>query len=88
MDNEQYTTKDFAKLFLLMVIPVYGLFFTVLLAFSKDISPELKSLARGALIARIIFVLGVIAVIGGFFYTILPKINEFIRNSGLTMLFR
>ena len=88
MDNEQYTTKDFAKIFLLMVIPVYGLFFTILLASSKDISPELKSLARGALIARITFVLGIVVIAGVFIYSILPEINNFIVSSGLMNLFR
>ena len=37
MNNARYTTASYTKLFLLMVIPIYGLCFTILLAFSKDI---------------------------------------------------
>ena len=57
MNNVRYTTASYTKLFLLMIIPIYGLCFTVLLAFSKDIEEELKCLARGALIARVIFLI-------------------------------
>ena len=83
MNNEQYRTSDYAKLFLLMIIPVYGFCFTFLLAFSKDVSDGLKSLARGALIARItfLFVIG----IGGFVLisTIWPSLNQFISRLGI-----
>ncbi len=80
MDNKQSSTLDYAKLFLLMIIPVYGFCFTALLAFSKDVTGELKYLARGAFVARMVFLtfVGIIAII--FFSTALPYIKDFINN--------
>jgi len=80
MENNNHGTAYYAKLFLLMIIPVFGFCFTALLAFSKDMSVELKSLARGALIARITFL--IVAGIGVlvFIETILPAIIDFINN--------
>ena len=80
MENNKHTTADSAKLFLLMIIPFYGFCFTVLLAFSKDMSSEIKALAKGALIARIVFLfalgIGIVVFVG----TILPTITEFISG--------
>ena len=88
MDNEEYGTVYYAKLFLLMIIPVYGFFFTMLLAFSKDVEDELKYLARGALIARIVFLIFVITGIAFVFSMLLPALNEFIAKAGLIRLFQ
>lgn len=80
MDNKNHSTAYYVKLFLLMIIPVYGFFFTLLLAFSKDISSETKALARGAFVARIVFLLvvGIGTVV--FLGTILPVITDFINK--------
>lgn len=88
MDNERYTTFGYAKIFLLMIIPVYGFFFTVLLGFSKDITGELRFLARGALVARIVFLFVAIICIGIFFSAILPMLNNFINNTNFIRLFQ
>jgi len=87
MDNEVYSTSDYAKLFLLMLIPVYGFLYTVLLAFNKNIGRELSCLARGALIARVIFLIFVIVVFIVMFSTILPMLNNFMNNMGILRLF-
>lgn len=87
MNNVRYTTASFAKLFLLMVIPIYGLCFTVLLAFSKDIEEELKSLARGALIARIIFLIALGIIIAVFISYILPWASEYFNTLNILKLF-
>lgn len=80
MDNKNHSTVYYAKLFLLMIIPVYGFCFTLLLSFSKDIAGETKALARGALISRIVFliVLGIGTLV--FIGTILPAITDFINK--------
>ena len=88
MDNEQFGTFDYAKLFLLMIIPVYGFFFTVLLAFSGDIGDELKYLARGALIARIVFLLFLVFAFSVMFSVGLPAIDSFINRINVFRLFR
>lgn len=87
MDNERYTTFSYAKLFLLMLIPVYGLCFTVLLAFSKDIGGELKCLARGALIARIVFLVVLGVGISAFASYILPSLSDFFDRLNVLKLF-
>lgn len=80
MDNKNHSTAYYAKLFLLMIIPVYGFCFILLLSFSKDVTSETKALARGALIARIVFLLvvGIGTVV--FLETILPVITDFINK--------
>lgn len=87
MDNEKYTTISYAKLFLLMIIPIYGLCFTILLAFSKDIGEELKSLARGALIARIVcLIVLAVGISVGLIY-IIPMIGDFFSKTNILKLF-
>lgn len=87
MNNVRYTTASYAKLFLLMIIPIYGLCFTVLLAFSKDIEEELKSLARGALIARVIFLIALGIIITVFISYILPWVSEYFNTLNIFKLF-
>lgn len=87
MTSERHTVGYYAKLFLLMIIPVYGFFFTILLAFSKDVSDELKTLAKGALIARIAFLVMIIIGFAIFTSMILPMINNFLNNLGVLKLF-
>ena len=88
MDNEQFGTLDYAKLFLLMIIPVYGFFFTILLTFSGDIGDELKYLARGALIARIVFLLFLVFAVFALLSIGLPAIDNFINRINVFRLFR
>lgn len=78
MNGGRNSTFSYAKLFLLMVIPIYGFCFTALLAFSKDVDEDLRCLAKGALIARIVFV--AVLVVGVIFCvsTLLPILNDFI----------
>lgn len=77
MDNEKYTTSDYTKLFLLMVIPIYGFIFTALLAFSKDdIGNEIKSLAKGALIARTVFWVIFLCLAALFISRVLPLLID------------
>ena len=87
MENKKHSTGYYAKLFLLMIIPVYGFCFTILLAFSKDVPEETKALARGAFIARIVFLImiGIGAVI--FIGTILPAITDFINKFDIIKIF-
>lgn len=87
MDNEKYTTASYAKLFLLMIIPIYGLCFTVLLAFSKDIEGEIKSLARGALIARVVFLVALVVGVFVLCSYILPSISGIFSGIDLLKLF-
>lgn len=87
MADERHSVGYYAKLFLLMIIPLYGFFFTVLLAFSKDVSDELKTLARGAFIARIVFLLMLTIILVVFISTLLPMINNFLNNLGVLRLF-
>jgi len=76
MESEEYGTWDYAKLFLIMVIPIYGFCFTALLAINKKVPMELKVLARGALIARVTF-LSVLAIGASFFVSqIMPYLSE------------
>ena len=72
-DGMNYSTSDYAKLFLLMIIPVYGFFFTALLAFSKDMSGELRCLARGAFIARIVFLI-FLGIIGSVIFSMVLQL--------------
>ncbi len=76
MENERYSTLSYTKLFLLMVIPIYGLCFTALLAFSKDMDYELRCLARGALIARIVFWVICVLLVALFVLFLLPLLNK------------
>lgn len=80
MEEQKYSTFYYAKLFLLMVIPIYGFFFTILLAFSKDMSLELRNLAKGALIARLTF--WFVAVSGGIIFVsfMWPELSKFISE--------
>lgn len=78
MNSGRNSTFSYAKLFLLMVIPIYGFCFTALLAFSKDVDEELRCLAKGALIARIVFVAVLVCVVMLFISTLLPMLNDFI----------
>ena len=80
MDKEKKDTFFYARLFLLMIIPVYGFCFTALLAFSKEITDELKYLARGAFIARIVLLI-VVGIVAAIFFTIaLPYIMDFVAR--------
>ena len=85
--NTENSTMYYAKLFLLMIIPIYGFFFTTLIAFSKDVDEELKSLARGALIARIALwvVIGICVML--FCYFIWPILSSYINNIGMPKWF-
>jgi len=87
MNNERYTTFNFAKLFLLMIIPIYGFCFTFLLSFSKDVDQELKCLARGALIARLVFLLILAGGIIVFSFYLLPLITDFLNKANMLRLF-
>ncbi len=80
MENERYSTLSYTKLFLLMIIPIYGLCFSILLAFSKDIDYELRCLARGALIARIAFWIICALLIVLFVLFLLPLLNFSLDN--------
>lgn len=92
MDKEVYSTKDYAKLFFLMAIPIYGFCFTALLAFSKDVEGEMKNLARDAFIVRLVVlvVLGIGLAI--FFVKILPHMENFmnsiVNNAKQFMIYR
>jgi len=88
MPNREGSTLYYAKIFLLMVIPIYGFFFTVLLAFSKDVEMELQYLARGALIARIVFLIILTMVSIVLITSVLPYLNNFIDGMGILRLFR
>ena len=87
MDNERYTTFDYAKLFLLMIIPIYGFCFTCLLAFSKEVTGELKCFAKGALIARLVFLFGlaIIAIISVSY--VLPYLSNLLNRFNVLRLF-
>lgn len=73
-------TFFFTKLFLLMVIPFFGFLFCFMLSFSKEVDYELKSIARGSLIARIIF--DSVLLIGSVFLIdyVFPYLQMFISN--------
>ena len=87
MENSQHSTMYYIKLFLLMIIPMYGLCFTLLLAFSNDVDDELKNLARGALVARIVF-LFIIIILGVLLGTvIMPYLNNFLNSLGILRMF-
>ena len=76
-------TFFYTKLFLLMVIPFFGFLFCFLLSFSKEADYELKSIARGALIARIIF--DVVLLVGGVILIdyVFPYLQMLISNINL-----
>lgn len=92
MNDERKNVWYYAKLFLLMIIPVYGFIFTFLLAFSKDVDYELKALARGAFIARIVFLImiGLVGVL--LIFKAMPMIdslvNRFMVNLEILRLFK
>lgn len=87
MTNERHTVGYYTKIFLLMIIPIYGFFFTMLLAFSKDVSDELKALAKGAFIARIVFLFMLAIGLVIFMSMLLPMINNLLNNLGILRLF-
>lgn len=92
MENESYSTFSYTKLFLLMIIPIYGLCFTVLLAFNKDVDYELKCLARGALIARVVFLIFATLAFVSVLVFFLPMLNDFfaklLNNQSIVNLLR
>jgi len=87
MNEERYGTLDYAKLFLLMLIPIYGFCFTLLLSFSDEISSELKCLARGAFIARIVFLVVIVLFGGIFLSSIWPVLTELFNRLGVLKFF-
>lgn len=75
-NNNHNSTFAFAKLFLLMGIPFFGQVFTFILAFSNEVDYELKALARGMLIAQVVFITVLVIGIILYFYSLLPILSN------------
>ena len=48
------TVWYYTRIFFFMIIPVFGLFYTLFLAFVEDRNEDINKLGKGALIIRII----------------------------------
>ena len=70
--DELVSVWDYTKALLLIVIPGFGLLFSLLLAFSKNDTGKLKNLARAALIVRVVVWIVSIALISVWMNEIWP----------------
>ena len=72
-----------------MIIPVFGLFYTLFLAFVEDRDADINKLAKGALIIRIfaiILLLAILAIVVKFIIPdVIPNIERMINNSMILM---
>lgn len=83
------TIGYYIKIFFFMVIPVFGLFYTLFLAFVEDRDNDINKLAKGALIIRIltiILLLALLTVVVKFIIPdVIPNIEKMINNSMILM---
>lgn len=70
--DELVSVWDYTKVLLLIVIPVFGLIFSFLLAFSKNDTGKLKNLARSSLIVRVVVWIVLIAAVSVWLTKIWP----------------
>jgi len=70
--DELVSVWDYTKALLLIIIPGFGLLFSLLLAFSKNDTGKLKNLARAALIVRVVVWIVSIALISVWMNEIWP----------------
>lgn len=83
------TVGYYTKIFFFMIIPVFGLFYTLFLAFIEDRDEDINKLAKGALIIRIIAIallIALLAIIVKFIIPdVIPNIEKMINNSMVLM---
>ena len=70
----------FTRMFFFMLIPVFGLFYTVYLAFIEDRDNDIKKLAKGALIIRILAVILLIIVLAIGVHYIMQNLENWLNN--------
>lgn len=75
----------YTRMFFFMLIPVFGLFYTLYLAFIEDRDKDINKLAKGALIIRILAVILLIIVLAVGVYYIMPNLENWLNNS-LTLM--
>lgn len=83
------TIGYYTKIFFFMIIPVFGLFYTLFLAFVEDRDADINKLAKGALIIRIlaiILLLAILVIVVKFIIPdVIPNIERMINNSMILM---
>lgn len=79
-DPKNKTVWFYTKAFFFMLIPGVGLFFTLYLAFLEDRDEDVRIMARGALIIRILAVIVLLVLLAIGMYYILPNIEKFLTN--------
>lgn len=79
----------YTKILFFMIIPVFGLFYTLFLAFVEDRDKDVNKLAKGALIVRVIAIILLIAilaiVVNYIIPDVIPSIEKMINNSVILM---
>ena len=75
------STWFYTKLFFFMVIPIFGLFYTLYYAFLEESDKDIVRLARGALIVRILVVILLIIFLAIGVRYIMPNIENWINSS-------
>ena len=83
------TVWYYTRIFFFMIIPVFGLFYTLFLAFVEDRNEDINKLAKGALIIRIIAISLLIALLAittkYIIPEVIPNIEKAINNSMVLM---
>ena len=75
------TTWFYTRMFFFMLIPVFGLFYTLYLGFIEDRDEDIRRLAKGALIIRILAVILLLVLLAVGVIYIMPNIENWLNNS-------
>ena len=80
-DPKNKTILFYVRIFFFMVIPVFGLFYTLYLAFIEDRDEDINKLGKGALIIRILVAILILVLLAFGMYYMLPNIEKWLNNS-------
>lgn len=80
-DPKNKTIFFYVRIFFFMIIPVFGLFYTLYLAFIEDRDEDIRKLAKGALIIRILVVVLLLIALAIGVYYIMPNVESWLNSS-------
>lgn len=78
------TVWFYTRIFFFMLIPVFGLFYTLYLAFIEDRDEDIRRLAKGALVIRIFAIVILLFVLFMGVTYIMPNLERWL-NSSMTL---
>lgn len=84
-DMEKKTVGFYIKIFFFMAIPVFGLFYTMYLAFIEGNDTDLRRLARGAFVVRMLVIIAILIILTVCVIYIAPNIEVWLNKSFLLL---